>query len=138
MEGNDGREHVTFNHINGCQFHKLSLLQEFTSLTKCCVNSCQILKVPERDDTRVRACNQSENAGSDQCERVLLKTCCRNSYCEGLYHFLCQMGCDLTKDAAGSVPCELQRQLMFQKHPNLLAEIPCNQTLCDAKPYSLV
>ena len=83
----------------------------------------------KRQYNRVRACNQSDNAGSDRCERVLLKTCCRNSYCESLHNFLCQMGLDLTKDAARSIPCELPRQLMFQKHPKLLAEIPCNLTL---------
>lgn len=36
---------------------------------------------------------------------------------------------DLAKDAACSIPCEFQRQLMFQNHPKLLAEITCNLTL---------
>lgn len=39
------------------------------------------------------------------------------------------MGFDLTKDAARSIPRVLPRQLMFQTHPKLLAEIPCNLTL---------
>lgn len=33
----------------------------------------------KRQNHRVRACNQSNNSGSDWWERVLLKTCCRNS-----------------------------------------------------------
>lgn len=39
VQGNDRRERVTFNHINGCRFQKLSLLQAFTLLMKCHANS---------------------------------------------------------------------------------------------------
>lgn len=88
-----------------------------------CWSVVQTLSNPKsawkRQHNRVRVCNQNDNAGSNPCERVLLKTCCRNSYCEGLYNFLCQMGIDLTNDEAHSIPSELPRQLMFQKHPKL-------------------
>lgn len=49
----------------------------------------------KRQYSRVRAC---DNAGRHWCERVLLKACCRNSHCGGLYHFLWEMGVDLAKD----------------------------------------
>lgn len=70
----------------------------------------------KRQYSRVRACDQRDNAGRHWCERVLPKACCRNSHCEGLYHFLCEMEFDLAKDQAHRAPCELLRQLMYQSH----------------------
>lgn len=91
----------------------------------------------KRQYSRVRACDQRDNAGRHWCERVLPKACCRNSHCEGLYHFLCEMGFDLAKDQAHRAPCELLRQLMYQSHLKPSAKTPHNPTLCD-EPYSFV
>lgn len=60
----------------------------------------------KRQHSRVRACDQRDNAGRDWCERALPEACFRNSHCEGLYHFQCEMGFDLAKDEAHRAPSE--------------------------------
>lgn len=56
--GRDRRKHITFNHINGRRFWKL--LQMFTPADKMLCRLCQILKVPERDNTAGSECNHNK------------------------------------------------------------------------------
>lgn len=137
VQGNDRREHATFSHINGCHFQKCPCCRRLRRWWSVVHTQSNPRSAWKRQYSRVRACDQRDNAGRHWCERVLPKACCRNSHCEGLYHFLCEMGFDLAKDQAHRAPCELLRQLMYQSHLKPSAKTPHNPTLCD-EPYSFV
>lgn len=69
----DRREHITFNHINGCHLQKLSLLRAPASLMEWVVQTQSNPRSAwKRQYSRVRACDQRDNAGRHWCERVLL------------------------------------------------------------------
>lgn len=123
VQSSDRTEHITFNHINGCHSQKLSLLQGLRRWWSVKYSQSNPKSAWKRQHSRVRACDQRDNAGRHWCERALLKARCRNSHCEGLNHFLWEMGFDLTKDEAHRAPCELLRQLIYQSHLKYLKHL---------------